>query len=799
MSGLARDIRIALRSMARRPLVSAAIVATLALGIGANAAIFRVYSAVFLRPLPFGEEDRLVRIFTTPKTGGSRISPRTGLFLGVEDHAASFESLAAQRFMDMTLSTAGGPERVTGIAVSSGWARTLRVSPMLGRVFLPEEERAGIAAPAVLMSHATWKARFGGDPGILGHVVRLDGRAREVIGVMPPGLRYPYEADFWVPMTMEDDRAATWGLNIQARLRPGVSLAEANDELSRLADTLPAAREIPGTTILAVPIRQVLIDDDGPLVAALFCAVGFLTLIVAVNVAHLLLAHGLSRRREFAIRAALGASRGRQARHALTEALLLSVMGGAAGFLIAGFATSLLGTLLPAGLGTVFERLPNDLRVAGYAALLSLLAGAAFGAMPAVAVSRSDPREAMSAGDRSTSAAGLTRFGRALIVSEVSLALILVCGAGALLRDAANRREKNLGYQAEGLLTFFVSLASENYDVPESRPAFLDAALAVVAAVPGVERAGAVSDFPTAAGTSLASAAVEGKETPGAAPELVHSRLVAGELFAAMRLPILQGRALDERDTASSLPVVVVSRSFAARHFPAGDALGRRVRNLRRGPDAWLTIVGVCGDAEEFYADTQAAWYEAFAQQSSSGNARHAVFTARLSRPPEGVVPGVRRAIASVDPSLPVDRVEMADALYRSTLAGRESAGTLLGLFAAIGVAVAAVGVYASMAFAVGRRTREIAVRLAVGASPRRLLGQIVGGAARLVLLGIVLGTAGLALMRPLLSRVTEGNRIDPALVGAAGLLLGGIALLACLLPARRAVQMDPVEALRGN
>jgi len=484
MSQLIQEVRFAFRVMGRRPLPTAAIVVTLALGIGANAAIFRVVSAAFLRPLPFADEDRLVRVYTTPAKGGSRISPRMPVFLGVRDHARCFSAVVAQRFMDMTLATDAGPERVTGIAVSEGWTRTLGLRPKLGRAFLPEEERRGLGSGVALASHAAWQSRFGGDAAIVGRAVTLDGESRTIVGVMPPGLRYPYEASFWLPMSPADDASANWGLNIQARLRPGESLDAMRQQLQRLSETLPAMRESQGMALLGVPLREVLVDDDGRLLTALLAAVGFLMLIVSVNVAHLLLAGAVSRRREFAIRTALGAGLSRQLRQLLVEGCLLALVGGALGLLLACVATSALTLLLPSTLTQVVDGLPFDLRVVAFGVALSLLAGLAFGALPALKVAGREPREVLHGGERATGSGGM-RFGSTLIVSELGLSLLLLSGAGALLADVERRQRLDLGYEAEGLLTLNVALGSGPYVEPERRLAFLDQALERVRAAPG--------------------------------------------------------------------------------------------------------------------------------------------------------------------------------------------------------------------------------------------------------------------------------------------------------------------------
>jgi putative ABC transport system permease protein len=800
MGQLLQDLRFALRVMGRRPLPTVAIVTTLALGIGANAAIFRVVSAAFLRPLPFADEGRLVRVYTTPETGGSHISPRMPVFLGLRDHARCFASVVAQRFMDMTLDTEGGPERVTGIAVSSGWARALGIEPLIGRAFLPDEERRGLGSGVALASHAVWQERYGGDPGIVGRTIRLDGQSRTIVGVMPAGLRYPYQASFWIPMVPADDEHAVWGLNIQARLRPDASLGAMRQELERLSRTLPAMVELQGMTLLGVPLREDLVGDQSRLLVALLAAVGFLMLIVSVNVAHLLLASALSRGREFAIRTALGAGFLRQFRQLAAEGCVLALLGGAFGLVLAWAATSILTVLLPPTLALVVGGLPYDHRVIAFGVALSLVAGLAFGALPALQVARREPREVLRGGERAS--AGTMRFGGALIVSELALALVLLSGAGALLADVERRERLDLGYQAEGLLTLNVAFATGRYLEPERRLTFLDQALDRLQAVPGVESAGALSLFPAdGQGTYLANVEVEGRAPTPERLFLAHTRLVTGAPFDAMRMRLLRGRAIGAADRAGSPEVAMISRSLAA-HFwgPGEDPVGKRIRSTRTGPDApWLTVVGVVDDVHEFYAGTAAALYLPFAQHAGDRSAGQAVFVVRAIASPEALVPRLRRAIWDVDPGMAVFDVATASALYADSLAPRASAGVLTLLFAGVGLLVAAMGVYGAVAFAVSRRTREIAIRMAIGAERSRVLRGLLMQTGRLVLVGLALGAGGAAALAHWMASVTEVEALDPRLVLGSGLVLAVVAVAACYLPARKAASLDPATALRSD
>jgi predicted permease len=800
MSQVLQDIRIAFRVMRRRPLVTVSVVAILGAGIGANTAIFRVFSATFLRPLPFADEDALVRVYVSPAEGGARISPRTDVFLGLRDAARSFAGIVGQRFMDMTLTGPAGPERVTGIAVTEGWAATLGVRPMLGRTFQPDETRLGLAAPVTVISHAVWRERFGGDPGVVGREVRLDGRARVVIGVMPPGLRYPYEADFWVPMVPGDDADAVWGYNIQARLRDGATLAEARAELATLSTQLPAVRRL-DMALVAFPLRELLVGDDGRMIGVLLGAVGFLLLIVSANVAHLMLAESLSRRQEFALRMALGATRGRTLRQLLTEGCVVGLLGGAVGLAIALAAESLLRVLLPSTLTQVFASTPLDGRVFLFTLTAALATGMLAGMIPAAWVSRRAPHTVLRNGGHGAVRGGLGRVAPVLIVSELALALILLSGAGVLLEDLARRQDLDLGYRAADLLTLNVALTSDRYAQGDRRTAFLDGALSGIRALPGVDAAAAVTTFPAEGqGTFLSRLEFEGRPPRPEAPVIVHARLVSDDFFGTMGMPVVRGRGLDATDGPEAPPVAVVSRSLADRHWPGQDPLGQRVRERRAdGSAPWRTVVGVVDDVREFYAETGMAWYVPFAQEPESRDARQAVFVVRAPTTTGSVIRQVREAIWGMDPELAVFDVADAATLYQRSLAARRSAGLLVALFAGVGLLVASFGVYASVAFAVGARSRETAVRMAVGADAGRIVRAFVRQGAVLVAVGLALGGLGAVALSGWVAGVTDGGRLTPVLGLAAAVVLSAVALLASYLPARRAARADPARVLRAG
>jgi len=795
------DIRITFRLLRRRPFLAVSVVAILGLGIGANAAIFRVFSATFLSPLPFAHEDQLVRLYVSPATGGARISPRSDVFVGIRDAATSFSGIVGHRFMDMTLTGATGPERVTGIAVTAGWSRILGVPAYRGRSFNPDEERLGLSAGVAVISYAAWRDRFGADPAALGRTVRLDGMERVVVGIMPPGLRYPYEADFWVPMTSADDPNATWGYNIQARLRAGVSLAEARAELEALSPRLPAVARLDGMQLVAYPLREVLVGDDGRLVAVLLAAVGFLLLIVCANVAHLMLAESISRRHEFALRSALGATRARNIRQILTETTVVAVLGGGVGLVLALVGESLLTVLVPTNLSQVLPGPSFDGQVLTFTVAVSLGTGIAAGLVPSAWVAGRRPASLLRGVGRGTVRAGLGRLAPALIVAELALALTLLSGAGALLADLTYRQRIALGYRAEDLLTLNVTLSGDPYREGARRAAFLDRVLAGMRALPGIDGAATVTTFPAEGqGTFLSSLEFEDRPPQPDAPVIAHTRLVSDGFFVTMGMPLLRGRAIEAADAASAPPVAVVSRSLAERYWPGEDPIGRRIRARRDdAPGPWRQVIGVVDDVHEFYGDSEMAWYVPYAQDPDGPGARQAVFVVRTAGTSPALVRGVRDAIWQVDPGLAVFDVAGADALYDRSLAARRSAGLLTALFAGVGLLVAAFGVYASVAFSVNARRRETAVRIAIGADRYRVVRGFVREGAVLLAIGLALGLVGAAALSRWLTGLTDGRPVSLAYaVGAAG-VLSGAALLASYLPARRAAHADPSTELRSG
>ena len=792
-----QDFRFGVRRILKHPVVAVSIVLSLALGIGANVAIFSVFSAALLRPLPFKEDSRLTRVYLVPEKGSERISLRPEVFLPVRDEVRSFESAVGQRFMSLGLETEAGPERVVGIGVTEGWSSTLGIEPQIGRSFSAEEEKGGLSSGVAVISHGAWQRRFGADEAILEQQITLAGSTYSVIGVMPPGMAYPYDAEVWLPIRVAADRLGPWGLNVPARLAPGVSLKAANEELGLLSKQLDLDE---GMTLLAVPIREVLLRDDERPLLLLLAAVGFLLVIVSVNIANLLLAESLSRDREFAVRTTLGAGKLRQIRQLLTESLILAILGGFSGLLVAWWVRDLLLPLLPSRVAQLTGGVPMDLRVLGFSLGIVLAATALVGVAPAVRASRRQPQELLQGGRGATRSAASGWMGRAFIVAQVALCLVLLAGAGSIRMDLRALTRLDLGYEKEGLQTLSVALNGEEYATPAARRGFVEQVVAQMEAIPEVETAGSSNVFPSERGNFLAQVEVEGREIRPEETSLVNHRLVFPGFLESMGIPILRGRDLSVSDGEEGLPVVVVSQSLVERYWPGEAAVGKRLRNARQGDDGqWLTVVGVTGNVKEFYG-TVDTWYLPLAQHAEGDWALRVTFVARTSGGSESIAGQMREAVRSVDPAIAVFQQESATEIYAETLEGQVFATRLTAAFALIGLLVAAIGVYASMAFDVGERSREIAIRMALGGSPRRILLGVLKRGAMLIGLGVALGLVGSVTLRGWLQELLAGAStvgVSPFLWAA--IVLSVVGLVASYVPARRVLRVDPQVELRAE
>lgn len=794
------ELRYSFRQLAKRPVYTLVAVLILGLSIGANTALFSVAGVTVFQSLPFGHAERLVRIYKIPQSGRPRISPRSGVFRLVKE-AQSFQNVVAQRYTTFTLETDNGPERVVGDAVTAGWTATLEVHPILGRTFSPQETARGENAGVVVLSYATWQNRFGGDPAALTRSIRLNGRALRIIGIMPPNFQYPYGAELWVPLNVEGRQTGPWAFNIQARLAAGVTLAQAREELRAL--TSRALVEVPGfprnQLLTPVPTKEVLLRDSAGTIFALLAAAGFLLLIVCVNLANLMFARALGRGREFAIRLSLGAPRRRLVWQLLGESLTLALLGAVVGVALANLTTGWMAALVPGRLDDFHVMVRIQPSALLFTIAIAVASAVAFGLAPALHLSSRNPSQALSpGGTRSTGDLRMRRLMQGLIVGELGLALMLLSGAGLMLRELQARESVPVGYAPQGLLNFSASLAHAPYDEPTARIEFVKHAVTALEALPGIASAGAISIFPSHRGNALASLDVEGREKVEGERLLVNHRLISPGFLKTLQVPLLQGRWLRESDRSDTRPVVLVSRTLARQLWADGRAVGHRIRNARSGADGpWMTVVGVVGDVRES-GDAEGTWYLPYAQHPASSDASSVVFTVRGS---SGHIPDlklIRAALARIDPKLPVFDAVSAAALLGEALEQSRQAAWLAGFIGAFGLFLAVLGLYGSISHAVTHRTREIGIRMAMGADPRRVLRTILAQGVRLVLLGSLLGLGGsLVLTRLLSGTAVHVDSFDPITFCVSVFTLGLTSLLAVSVPARRAAHIDPLEALR--
>ena len=797
---LRHDLRDGWRALRARPGFTALALATIALGLGASTAILAVVDTVYFRPLPFADGERLVRVrefSVAPDGSRRRVSALGATFELVRDNVQAFELVAAQAPAAYTLEGARGPERVAAVLVSENWGRLLGVRPIAGRHFTPDEERAGEDAGAVLIGHGLWQRQFGARPDVVGATLRLSGRGYTVVGVMPPGFRFPYDAEVWVPARFPPDRS----LYVLARLAPGAMLDRANQELAaighRIGEIFPnrAGMGVDGT-----PARANINQGEDRLAVALLGAVGFLLLIACANVAMLMTTNFVARRRDIAVRAALGCGRARQVRQFVAESVLLFLLGGTLGVLITiwlkGWLTSLVPRVLATQLAMADVAIDGSVIVTSF--LLALGAGGLAGLLAAARASSADLRGLITEGGRGSTARGRRTLGL-LVVTEIALAVTLLASAGLMTSAFQRLQRQDLGFDPQGLLTFRLDLSQGRVEDGGARLDLADRLRERLSTLPGVHAAGAITVNPLCCGDWGARVVIEGQPPASAAetPVIFH-RYVTPGLLEAMGVRLLDGRLITDQDTAGSQPVAVVDENLARRFFPGERAVGRRIKRAPYdSPYLWLTIVGVVADVKE-EGDYHEGWYLPYAQDATgpSGQNLHAMI--RADGDPLALVEPARGAVAAIDRTVaPFDFTTMDR--IRSERLQQDRMGTVLVLlFAAFGLLLAGIGVHGLMAFVLGQRTREIGIRLALGANRWTILRQIVAYGLRLAGAGLILGLGGASIAARVLGGLVEDvGSADPLVVPVSMAVLGLVALGACLTTARRALRVDPIEVLR--
>ncbi len=806
MDTLRQDLAYAFRRLRQAPGFTLVAVATLTLGIGANSAIFSVVNAVLLKPLPFPEPDRLVMVSQTWEGRFTRVySPQN--FLDLAAQARSFESLAALDGEGVTLTGRGAPARLEGAAVSAGFFDLLRIRPLLGRAFLPGENETG-SHRVVVLGHRLWRERFGSDPSVLGQQVQLDRDSYLVVGVAPPGFSYPEGTDLWRPLEYDERFRAhsrgAWYLGVIGRLRPGVPVEQAREEVgvmaARLAQAYPAADEGVGGDVR--PLHEAMVRDSRNALLLLLGAVGLVLLIACVNVANLLLARVAARESEIAVRTALGAGRGRLLRQLLTESVLLALLGGGAGLLAAAFSLDALLALQPEGLPRLGE-VRVDRVVVAFAVALTLLTGLLFGCFPALQMTRRAPAQSLHEGGRGVLTGRGHRLRGGLVVGQIALAMMLLAGAGLLIRSFMRLRSVYPGFPPESALTFRISLPESAYAGDPACAAFFDELLTRLGSLPGVRAAGAVTGLPLNGTRFNLSFEIKGRPPlPPAQQPSMEVRIASPDYFKTIGIPLVRGRGFARDDTAQSGQVVLISEAAARRYFPGEEPLGQWITlGLGRGPGkprAGGQVVGIVGDVKErgLAEENPPEIYVPHAQYSA-----HTLdVLLRTAVSPLSLLPSVERVVQELDPELPVARPLTLDTIVARSISEPRFYMVLLGAFAATALFLAALGIFGVMSYAVVQRSRDIGIRVALGADPAHIRRTVLGQALLLAVLGVGAGIGGaLALSRAIASLLFNLSPTDPATLGGVAALLASVALLASYLPARRATRVDPLVAVRSE
>jgi putative ABC transport system permease protein len=805
MDKLFNDIRFALRILRRSPGITIVAVIALALGIGASTSIFSVVNAVLVRPLPFPESDRLVRVWATrAHRGEMRLPTSPADFLDWREQNQSISRIAARDFVQHNLTSDELSEQVETALISADMIGLLGVEPMLGRGFTADDDAAG-HNNVILLSYGFWQRHFGGDPAAVGKTMTLSGRSCAIIGVMPRGYDFTSDAEIAQPIAFTPEAIKARGsrsLEVIARLKPGVSISQARSDLGAVAARLEQAYpdSDSGFGVNISSLYEETVGEVRPALLVVLGAVGCVLLIACTNVANLLLARAAGRRKEMALRAALGATRRRMLRQLLTESLLLSVAGGILGLLIAWWGVDVLVSLSPSDMPRISE-VRLDAYVLGFTVLVSLATGIMFGSFPAIQASTPDLSTSLKEGSRgSTEGLRRNRLRSSLVVAEIALTFALLVGAGLLVKSFNHLQQVDPGFNAANLVTTDISLAGPKYSKADQVIAYYDESLERLSALPGVESVGAVNVLPLSGNNTSGSFRIEGRPepAPGDRPN-AGRRFVSLDYLSAMGTRLVAGRLFTEEDmTEQSVPVAIVNETMARRYWPGEDPLGK---HLKRGSSndpriPWTTIVGVISDIKHRALDKEARpeMFEPMARQPS----RSMFLVARINSDPEAAMSVIRSQLLGVDREQPPGVMKTMDQLIEQSTAPNRFAMLLLTVFAVIATILAAIGLYGVMAYSVSRRTHEIGIRRALGAGEGSVLAMIVRQGMTLSLLGVAAGLGcALALSRLMSSILFGVSPTDPATFAVVAALLVAVAMLATYVPARRAARVDPMTALR--
>ena len=807
MDTLLKDLVFAWRMLRKNAAFTAIAVIVLALGIGANTAIFSVVDAVLLRPLPFHDPGRLVTVWEDAAfMGFPENTPAPANFADWKKQNSVFSDMAALAPRAFNLTGDGDPEKVEGYLAGWNVFPLLGVKAELGRTFLAEEDRAG-APNVVLLSDGLWKRRFGGDPALVGRDIRINGAKFKVIGIMPPAFHFPErDIELWAPLAFSDKdwtRRGDHFLFVIARLKPGITLEHARADMSVIAQRL--SRQYPDNDsdmgARVVPLQEQFVGESRRGLVVLLIAVGCVLLIACANVANLLLARTAGRTREIAMRTALGASRLRVARQLLTENLLLAAVGGSLGVLLAYWSFSLLKQLIPAGL-SLNVLLQLDLRVLAFTLLATVLTGLLFGLAPVLQAARVNLNDSLKAGSARAGFGSRSPLRNSLVVFDVALTLVLLVGAVLLLRSFANLRGLDPGFRSEGVLTMRLVLPQSKYPDPEKRATLFDQALDKLRALPGVQGVAFTSALPLVWKGGTTSFAVEGRPHPtDTLPYDANDRVVSPDYMQVMGMTLRAGRFFDRSDGPQSQHVAIINETMARMYFPGENALGRRIKyDQYSAPWPWCTIVGIVKDVKAMGLDVAARPEMFYPYRQAFDNwmvPRDIVIRAQN---PMSLVTAARQRIWEVDRDQPVSNIATLDSILDDEVQQRRVQAFVLGAFATLALMLACVGIYGLLSYLVSQRTQEIGVRMALGAQPSDILGTVLGRALSLAVAGVAIGlAAALALTRLLETFLFGVSARDPLTLFAVSAMLLLVASAAASIPARRAMHVDPITALRNE
>ena len=807
MDNLIKDIRFAVRTMAKKPGFTIVAVAIMALGMGANTAIFSLVRAVLLGPLPFPDPGRLVMVWEDAAfIGFPQNTPAPANYADWKARNDVFEDMAAFDDRSFNLTGDGEPEKVIACGVTANFFPLLGTAPALGRVFTPEDDAPGANRVAIL-AYPLWQTRYGGEAGIVGREILLNDEKYTVIGVMPKGFQFLYpEMRLWVPAGFTPAALAERDnhyLQVVARMKPGVTLEQANSDIkaimAQIAHDYPDTAGRLGADVISLR-EQITGDTRRPLIV-LLVAVAFVLLIASANLANLLLSRALGRSKEIAVRTALGATRGRLVSQLLTESILLSFAGAVAGVLVAVWSFSFLRQLVPSGL-SLFVDLRIDGMVLLFTLSLSVLTGMVFGLAPALQASRVDLNEALKqSGGRTNLSAGHRRLQSAMVVVEIALAMVLLCSAGLLIKTFAHLRDQYSGLRADSVLTMSTQLPQAKYKEPARRFAFYRQVLEKVTALPGVLTAAYTTAVPLEWKGGANGITIEGRTVdPGIGYDATH-RQISQDYFATIGIALKSGRFFDNADSEQSAPVAIINETMAREFWPGETAVGKHFRQgTGESKQPWTTVVGIVADVRQMGIEVpvKAEMYMPYQQQGARYWFAPRDLVIRTSVDPMSLARPVTDRVHEVDPDQPVARIRSMKEVLGDEFGQRETGTTLLGVFAGMALLLSAIGLYGVIAYYVSQRIPEFGLRMALGAQPGDILGLVLRRGMGLVLAGLGIGAgAALILTRFLRSLLFEVSASDPLVFGSIALLLAIVALTACAVPARRATKVDPMEALR--